>query len=144
MRVVKVRSILAPQWWRHPLRWWRLRRLRADGKRIQAQVNELVHERIAEQLERTFLLGPVGDPLEEIKRCMRTVAEQDAQPVYVIVANHQVPAGRVLRYYDTHGRLWAYVNRADLEMLPRREVDDQPHPLTMARPLLWGIPVVVE
>lgn len=44
-----------------------------------------------------------------------------------IIANYDVPPGKVFRYWDTRGRLWAYVNRGAIEMLPRQKVDLTPN-----------------
>lgn len=60
---------------------------------------------------------------------------------YKLVAHHSVPYGRVFRYYDTKGRLVAYVNRgqiADLPRMPRARV-----PLVLDS-TLCGIPIEVE
>lgn len=42
-----------------------------------------------------------------------------------IRTSHAVPYGRVFRQWDTNGDLWAWVNRGEIEDLPR---GPQPHP----------------
>lgn len=61
LRVVKVRSIFAPRWWRHPVRWWRmrpLRRLRRRWARDERRLDPVVREaaqRIEADVTRAFL-----------------------------------------------------------------------------------------
>jgi len=60
---------------------------------------------------------------------------------HVVRAHYKVPFNRVFRQWDTAGRLILWVNRLQLEALPRREAQ----PSWLVAPLLpLGIPVVYE
>lgn len=82
--------------------------------------------------------GDAGDFMVSVEREMEK-ARRLAPGVYRIIGRHDVPYGRVFRYYDTKGRLIAYCNRGELADLPRAPKGSASN---LAR--LFGVPVHVE
>lgn len=84
----------------------------------------------------------------DIFDAMRRVQRQvDALPPIPnrIIARHDVPSGRVCRFWNTRGRLVLYVNRRDLQSLPRvKPPYDMIGVSDLLAPPFGGIPVVYE
>jgi hypothetical protein len=59
-----------------------------------------------------------------------------------IYAVHSVPYGRVFRMWTTRGEMIAYINRGEMEDVPR--VRPEQLGRSILSPALTGIPVVIE
>lgn len=85
----------------------------------------------------------MADFVDQLLGWVQRIAELDDPPVREVCAHYAVPPGRVFRYYDTRGRLVAYVNLKDIEALAKRVLKEPP-PLEIADARVWGIPVLLE
>lgn len=87
---------------------------------------------------------PLSDHFDLLADLWKAVETINTAPPLVrgIRAHHAVPYGRVFRQWDTNGQLWAWVNRGEIEDIPRAK----PNPSVHANPLgyRFGIPVCLE
>lgn len=79
----------------------------------------------------------------DVLKKMQALIEDQPPRCSRIYATHAVPYGRVYRMWTTRGEMIAYINRGEMEDMPRAK----PAPalgLRLLSPALTGIPVVIE
>lgn len=55
LQVTTIRSTLSPRWWRHPIRWWRFRRITKEDARRRREVP--MYAELSDEIERRVLFG---------------------------------------------------------------------------------------
>lgn len=85
---------------------------------LRRQMIESASREVRKAIDAGQMTMPPVDLADATREAVQAFAKLPP-PIAGIRTSHHVPYGRTFRQWDTRGRLWVWVNRGEVEDLPR-------------------------